>query len=180
MVQVSVTFEDEGGAQSKGIGIKLMDSLYQTGLSSKWCQRNHPSNGCFSNKSPGFVSHSEIKVVSAIRALVLSVTVKSSVKIEANFVSVGGGSTEVRRFHSSFHTAQSGLTLTKVQGILRTQSLGEDMTLTWKLFPRLVFRLLGCDGLLQKKAYKILSISLEVVMDSQSLWIFRFDIILHC
>ncbi|KAI3893405.1 hypothetical protein MKW92_036328 [Papaver armeniacum] len=55
--QVSVTFEDEGGAQSKRIGIKLMDSLYQTGLSSKWCHRNHPSN-----------------------ALVLSVPVKWSVK----------------------------------------------------------------------------------------------------
>ncbi|KAI3875398.1 hypothetical protein MKW98_000075 [Papaver atlanticum] len=32
------------------------------------------------------------------------------------FVSVGGGITEVRRFHSSFHTAQSGLTLPKLRG----------------------------------------------------------------
>ncbi|RZC92469.1 hypothetical protein C5167_041814 [Papaver somniferum] len=43
-----------------------------------------------------------------------------------NFVSVGGGITEVRRFHSSFHTAQSGLTLTKGMFIYSIPGRGHD------------------------------------------------------
>ncbi|KAI3891201.1 hypothetical protein MKW98_007506, partial [Papaver atlanticum] len=101
--KVSGTFEDEGGAQRKGIGIKLMDSLYQTVLSFK----------C--NKSPGFLSPSEIECgLAALRVLDIILEQQAAESDARNFVSVGGGITEVQRFYSSFRTAQSGLTLTKI------------------------------------------------------------------
>ncbi|KAI3925181.1 hypothetical protein MKW92_000735, partial [Papaver armeniacum] len=89
-IDVYVTFEDKGGAQSKGIGIKLMDRSL-----SNWIKLEFLPSVSFDYRS--------------------CLLIRQSLYLgdARNFVSVGGGITEVRRFHSSFHTTQSGLTLTK-------------------------------------------------------------------
>ncbi|XP_026442494.1 uncharacterized protein LOC113342044 isoform X2 [Papaver somniferum] len=80
---VYVTFEDEGGAQSKGIRIKLMVKSLSNWIKLEFLPSvSFDCKGCLLIRQPLYLGDAR------------------------NFVSVGGGITEVRRFHSSFHTAE--------------------------------------------------------------------------